>query len=236
MNMLFKPALAAGIALAALASPLATVPAAAQAAQTVRGIAVVNAAGVLVNSNAFKTAQQQRPTTYKAQIDQYNARRQAISAQLQPLVTKYQTDAGAANPNQASLQQQAAQIQQIQTAGQQELQQILAPVQLSEAYVEEQLQEKLGAAIEAAAKKKGITMVLTPDNVLYADAAYNLNQAVLDELNALVPSAQLVPPQGWLPRELREQQAQQQAAQQAAQQPAQAPAATPAARPATPGR
>lgn len=233
MTQLLKPALVAGTALAALISPMAISPAAAQAAAAaVRGIGVVNAAGVLVNTNAYKTAAQQRPVTYKAQIDQYNARRQAISQQLQPLVTKYQTDSQATNPNQQSLQTQAAQIQQIQQAGQQELQQIVAPVQLSEAYVAEQLQDKLAQAIENAAKKKGVTIVLSPEEVLYADAAYNLNQAVLDELNTLVPTAQLVPPAGWLPRELREQQAQQQAAQQQAAAPA-APAAAPAARPAT---
>jgi hypothetical protein len=54
--------------------------------------------------------------------------------------------------------------------------------------------------------------------VIKADQAYNLNQDILTELNALIPSAQLVPPAGWLPR-AREQQAQQQA--QAAAQPQQ---------------
>ena len=231
MTNLLKPALA-GVALAALMSPLAIAPAMAQAAApAVRGVGIVNVAGAVANSNAFKTAATQRQTTYKAQIDQYNARRQQLAAQLQPLVTKYQTDSRAATPNQASLQQQAAQIQQLQQAGQQELQQIVAPVQLSEAYAEEQIQDKLAAAIEAAARKKGVSLVLTPDNVLFADAAYNLSQAVVDELNTAIPSVAVTPPAGWLPRELREQQAQAAGAQ--------APAATPpaAARaPATSGR
>ena len=223
MNMLLKPVLAAGVALATLSAPAAFAPA---AAQQVNGIAVVNAPLVIANSNAFKTAQTQRPVTYKAQIDQANARRTAIATQLQPLYTKLQADSQAANAaqNQAALQQQALAIQQIEQNGQRELQQILGPVQLSQAYVEEQITDKLAQAIEAAAKKKNVTLVLTPDNVLFADAPYNLNQGVLDELNALIPSAQLVPPQGWLPRELREQQAAAAAAQ--GQQPA---AATPAA-------
>ena len=242
MTNLLKPAMAAGIALAAFAAPLALSPVAAQAArpaaaagaaQVIRGIAVVNAPAVLANSAAYKAAAQQRPVTYKAQIDQYNARRAAIAAQLQPLVTKYQTDAAAPNPNQASLQQQAAQIQQIQDAGQRELQQIVAPVQLSEAYVEEQLQDHLGQAIQNAARKRGVTLVLSPDTILYADSpTYNLSQQAVDELNLLIPAAQVVPPAGWLPRELREQQAQQAAAQQASQQGAPAPAAAaPAAGP-----
>jgi Skp family chaperone for outer membrane proteins len=226
MRNLLKPAAAAGLALAALTSPIAIAPASAQA---VRGIGVVNVQGVVANSEAYKTAAQQRPVTYKAQIDQANARRAAVSAQLQPLYTKLQADSQAANANQQSLQTQAGQIQQIEGAAQQELQQILGPVLLSQAYVEEQIQDQLSAAIQNAAKKQNVSLVLTPDNVLYADAAYNLNQAVLAELNGLLPAAQLVPPAGWLPREVRQQQQQQAAAQ------GQAPASAPAA-PAVQGR
>ena len=88
MKIILKPALAAGIALASLAAPAMMAPA---AAQTVQGLAVVNVPAVVANSNAFRTAQQQRPVTYKAQIDQANARRDAIAAQLQPLYTQFQT-------------------------------------------------------------------------------------------------------------------------------------------------
>lgn len=227
MKLFSKTLLAAGIALAAVASPLAVAPALAQAAPT---IGVVNVPAVIGNSTAFRTAEQQRPTTYQAQISQAEARRTAIAAQLQPMVTKLQTDSQAANPNQQALQTLAQQIQQIEQAGQQELQTILQPVALSRAYVEEQIYDKLPAAIEAAAKKKKVTLVISPDVVLFADAQYNLNQGVLDELNAALPAAQLTPPQGWLPREMREQQAQQQAAA-AAQQGAARPAAAPAAAP-----
>ena len=44
--------------------------------------------------------------------------------------------------------------------------------------------------------------------------AYNLNQAIIAELNTLLPSAQLVPPAGWQPREVREQQRRSRPAQQ----------------------
>ena len=211
MIKLLKPALAAGLATALVAAPAMIAPAAAQQAS----IAVVDAQRVVLLSSAFQTAAQQRPVTYKAQIDQATARRQAISAQLQPLYQKLQADSQAANAaqNQASLQQQYAQIQQIEAAGQQELNQILAPVQLSQAYVEEQITDQLSTAIQNAATKKNVTLVMQPDGVLYATAAHNLNQDVLNELNALIPAAQLVPPQGWMPREIREQQAAEAAAQ-----------------------
>ena len=217
MIKLLKPALAAGLAAAALASPAMLAPA---AAQQVAGIGVVSPQAVLVNSTAFQTAQQQRPATYKTQIDQANARRQAIATQLRPLYERLQNESRAANAaqNQAALQQQYSQIQQIEAAGQQELNQLLEPVQLSQAYVEEQITDQLSTAIQNAATKKNVTLVITPESVLYATAAYNMNQDVLAELNALIPAAQLVPPQGWLPREMREQQAAQAAAQ--GQQPA----------------
>lgn len=220
MKNLVKPALAAGLAVASV-SPLAIAPA---AAQVVKGVGVVSLPAVIANSNAFKVAEQQRPVTYKAQIDQATARRQAIANQLQPMYTKIQTDQQN-NVAQATLQQQANSIQQIEAAGQRELQQILAPVAMSRAYVQEQIEDKLDDAVQAAAKKKNITLILDAANgqVIYADAAYNMTQAVLDELNTQLPSAQLVPPEGWEPREVR-QQREAAAAQQAAQgQPAQNP-------------
>jgi Skp family chaperone for outer membrane proteins len=218
MKILSKTLLAAGIAVAAL-SPVAIAPA---SAQIVKGIAVVSLPAVVANSNAYKVAEQQRPVTYKPQLDQAEARRAAIAAQLQPLVDKFNKDR-AANPNNPALQQQAATIQQINQSGSQELQQMVAPVALSRAYVTEQIEDKLDTAVQNAAKKKGVQLVLDPTQgaVLYADAAYNMTQDVLNELNTLLPSAQLVPPQGWLPREAREQQAAQAAAQgQAPQNPA----------------
>lgn len=217
MKKLLQPVLAAGLVLTAASAPVLVAPAAAQDA---RGVGVVNLTAVVVNSNAYATAEQQRQTTYKAQIDQAQARQQQLAAQVQPLADKFNTDRQAANPDQASLQQQLVQIQQIQQAGQRELQEILAPIALSRAYVTEQIEERLDAAVQAAASKNNVTLVLdaSAGQVLYADAAHNLNQAVLDELNAALPSAQLVPPQGWLPRELREQQAAAQGAQQPAQQ------------------
>lgn len=223
MKIFSKSLLAAGIAFAAL-SPIAAAPA---AAQVVKGIGVVSLPAVVANSNAYKTAEQQRPVTYKPQLDQAEARRAAIAAQLQPLVDKFNADRQA-NPNNPALNQQAQTIQQIQQSGQQELQQLVAPVALSRAYVTEQIEDRLDTAVQNAARKKNIQLILDPTQgaVIYADAAYNITQDVLNELNTLLPNAQLVPPQGWVPREVRQQQ--EAAAAAAVQAPA-APAATPPA-------
>ncbi|TYC92759.1 OmpH family outer membrane protein [Novosphingobium sp. BW1] len=226
-TLLKSAALASTLALASVALPGA---ASAQSGTVVPGIGVADLEGIVLSSAANQTAREQRQTTYKAQIDQANSRRAAIQAQLQPLIQKYQADSRAANPNEAALQQQAQQIQQIQQQGQQELQQILAPVSLSEAYVNEQIEDKLNDAVKAAMTKKKVTILLNPQSIqAITDGAYSLNQDILAELNTAIPTAQIVPPEGWEPRQVREARARQQQAGQA-QAPAAGNAAAPAGR------
>ncbi len=220
MKTISKSLAAASLVLAG--SQLAMVTPA--AAQAVKGIAVANPTAIVALSNAFKVAEQQRPVTYKPQIDQANARKAQIEAQLRPMATKLQADAQAPNAaaNQAALQQQYAQIQQIEQSGQNEINQLLQPVALSRAYVVEQIGDKLEQATKNAMAKQKIEILLDSGSVINAGETYNLNQAILNEVNVLLPGAQLVPPAGWLPRAKRDQQAQQQGA-------------APAAAPATPG-
>ncbi len=201
MKILFKSALVAGLVLGSV-----SLPAMAQStAPVVQGLAVANLDAVVANSNAFRTAQQQRQVTYKPQLDAAENRRKQITAQLQPLVDKFNADRQAAKPNQAALQQQAQTIQQIQETGQQELQTILQPVAYSETYVTEQIEDKLDQAVKNAMNKKKISLLIGPQAVLAVNApAYNLNQDILNELNTLIPTAQIVPPQGWEPRQIRE--------------------------------
>jgi Skp family chaperone for outer membrane proteins len=222
----FSKSLVAASLMLAGSQLVAVAPAAAQA---LKGVAVANPTAIVALSNAYKVAEQQRPVTYKPQIDQANARKTQIEAQLRPLATKIQADARAANPNQASLQQQYTQIQQIEQAGQNEINTILQPVALSRAYVVEQIGDKLEQATKQAMTKQRVEILLDSGAVINAGETYNLNQAILNELNTLLPSAQLVPPAGWLPRQQREQQAAAQQQQQAAPA-APAPGAKPSGR------
>jgi Skp family chaperone for outer membrane proteins len=217
MKTLLKSAVAASLVLGTVVAQ----PVLAQDTGTiVPGLAIANLDAVIANSNAYKTAETQRQTTYKAQIDQATARGNALNAQLKPLADKFNADRQAANPNRASLEQQAATIQQLQESGQQELQRMMQPVALSRAYTEEQIDAKIDQAVKNAMSKKKISLLLSPQSVLAVSAnAYNLNQDILNELNTLVPSVQIVPPAGWVPAQARDQQAQQAA-------PAAAPAAT----------
>ncbi len=215
------PALAAGLMLAT--APLAAVPASAEA---IKGIGIVDYNEIVAGSSAFQTAEQQRKVTYKAQFDQAERRNQEISAQLKPLIDKFNAGREAANPDRAALQNQVTQIQQIEEAGKAELQKILAPVTISRAYVAEQITDQLDTALRQAMARKKVSLILSPDGVVSAEKDYYMNDAVIAELNALLPVAQLVPPEGWLPRELRDQVAAMQAQQGgvAAPQPTAGPA------------
>lgn len=210
----------AGLSLAAFAGPAMAAPAearaaapaaarttapaaaaAAAAAKVVPGLAVVNAPEVLAATNAFKAATAERQTTYKTQIEAAQAREQQINAQLQPLVEKFNRDRQSGTVGQAALQQQAQTIQNLRNSGQKELQTMLAPVRLSQAYVEQQIGAVYNQAVSTAMTKRGITMVLPLQQGMFFTntAGYNMNAAVVSELNALLPTAKVVPPEGWQP-------------------------------------
>lgn len=224
-------ALAAGLLLAAAPQVHAQAAAAGQSTPggvVAAGIAIANQPAIVQNSNAFKTAIGQIPTTYKAQIDQANTRKAQITAQLKPLYEKLDADSKAPNPNRTALQQQYAQIQEIEQAGEREIQGLVEPINIAQQYVLEQIQDKLDQAMGQAMAKRKVTVVIDAQSVLKADQVYNLNQDVLNELNTIIPTANIVPPAGWLPRAQREAQAKQAAAAAAAQQGAAPAAAAPA--------
>lgn len=225
--------LAGGIALALslLAQPLtaqtrpaAAAPAAAPRAAIVPGVGVADLQAVVFSSNAYRVGMQNRQAQYKGVIDAAQARARQIDAELNRLITQFNADRAAKKPE-AQLQAQYNQIQKVKAEGEEEIKRMLVPVDLSEAYMIEQITEKLPQAVQNVLTKRGITLLLAPGAVYFANPAYDVSAAIVQELNVLLPSVQVIPPQGWLPREVREQQAAQ---QQAAQ-----PQAAPAPRPAT---
>jgi Skp family chaperone for outer membrane proteins len=223
-------ALVAGVSLAAAPAAFAQTAGGVVA----NGIGVANSQAVVFSSNAYKAAVQQLQVTYKPQFDQFKARKAALRAQLAPLVDKFKADRAAAKPDNALLQSEYTQIQQIQQTGQQELEQIIEPVNLGRQYAVETISEKLEPAVQAAMTKRRVTIVLDAQSVIKADQVYNLNQDILDQLNLIIPSVGVTPPAGWLPREQRERAAQEQAA--AAAEAAESGAAAPAAKKQPQGR
>lgn len=243
MTQTFKFAIGSALALAlvgqpalaqAAKKPAAPAPTAQRAGPIVAGLGVADLQAAMAKSNAYRVAQQNRQNTYRPTLDAAQARARAIDAQLKPLIDQFNADRAAKKPD-AVLQGEYAQIQSIQAAGEAEIKTMLAPIELSEAYVREQIADKMGQAVNNVMSKRGITLLLGPDAVILASQNYDVTDAVVAELNLLVPSVQIVPPAGWVPRAEREAAAQQQ--QQGQPRPAAAPSGTapaPAPRPAGP--
>ncbi|MET0374990.1 MAG: OmpH family outer membrane protein, partial [Rhizorhabdus sp.] len=120
---------------------------AATATAQVAGIAVGDPEAAVANSKAWATARTQIQTTYKAQLDQANTRRQAITTELQPLVAAYQKAAAAPGATEASLRTQAQAIQTREQTANAELQRLTAPASRAQAYALEQISAKLPDAV-----------------------------------------------------------------------------------------
>ncbi len=213
---------------AALVAPAATV--ATSASAQVNGVAVADPQGAIAGSRAWTAARQQIETTYKAQLDQAEARRAAIGRELEPLVQAFQTARSAPNANEAALRTQAQSIQTRQQAGEQELARLTQPAARAQGYAIEQIQARLGEAVQNAVRAKNVSLLVSPQAVLFMQPTADITSAVTAELDKLVPTVSITPPASWQPG----QQGQQGAAAGAA--PAAAPAATAPARRQSSGR
>ncbi len=209
-------------ALTMLAAP-AIVMASPAAAQSIKGLAVVDQNKAVGDSSAFRNSLTTRQTTYKPQIDQATTLMTSAQARAKPLLDQFEAERAKPTPNQETLRNLAGQIQKLETDTQNQRNQILQPLALSEAYVLEQIGDQYDAALKAAMAQTKSTVVLDISATASFDKASDITTAVTTELNRLLPNAQIVPPTGWLPRQQREALARQQAA--AAAQPA--PTATP---------
>ena len=200
--LLSQPAIAQQRRAAAAPAPVATT-----AANAVKGIAILNLEATIVNSDAYRYAMQQQQVTYKAQIDAAKQRQANFEAQAKPLVDKLNADIAAKRPD-AELQVQANTIRNLKNQADGELEQIIAPVALSDSYVKEQIAGQLDRAVQNAMTKRGVSLVLSPDAVIARSNSYDLTRDVIAELNILLPAAriQVIPPAGWVPANQRQQQ------------------------------
>ena len=193
MTQTFKFAIGSALAMA-----LACQPAFAQAARKpapapvsaprsgpiVPGVGVADLQAAMAKSNAYRVAQTNRQNTYRPTVDAAQARARQIDAQLKPLIDQFNADRAAKKPE-AVLQGQLTQIQTIQAQGEAEIKTMLVPIELSEAYVREQIADKMGQAVNNVMSKRGITLLLGPDAVILASQNYDVTDAVVAELNVL---------------------------------------------------
>lgn len=201
--------------------PAATAPAAAAQSATPRGqlapgIAIADLDAAIASSNAYRSGVQQAQQYYKPTIDAAQAKLDQYNAQLKVKVDQLKADAAAKKPD-AVLQQEYADIKKMESQRDEEVNQLIQPYVFAESYIREQIESKIGQAVQNAAAKRGFTILLRPETVYIAAPAYDVTAAIVQELNTLLPSVQIVPPAGWVPREMRQQQQQQQGQPQATQ-------------------
>ncbi|MBA14951.1 MAG: hypothetical protein CMN73_01170 [Sphingomonas sp.] len=183
-------------------------------AQSAPGIGVLDVEGAVENSQAYQAAIQQIQATYAAQIQQANDRNTAFQQEIAPQVEAFRQAQQNPNADRNALAQQYQQLQQRRQQAEQEIQQILAPVALAKAYVEEQIGNQLGGALDRVTARRQIAIVLRPEATLKFAPTVDLTADVVTELNAAVPSVSTNPPAGWQPGQQGQQQQQQPAQSQ----------------------
>jgi Skp family chaperone for outer membrane proteins len=217
-----KKLLCAGAALA-LSAALAA-PAAAQ----VNGVGVTDPAIVVASSTALQAAYQQIGTTFTAQRTQLDQQQQQLSTLLRPFDTN--GDGQLDDSERATLQGNASVSQQAQTL-EQTISQTQQPIIAARVYAIEQIAQQLNPAVQSVVSSKGVSIILSPQAVVYVSEAVDLTDEIVAALNQAVPAVSTAVPQGWQPQrssvDLYQQVQQlllasavQQAQAQAAQQPA----------------
>jgi Skp family chaperone for outer membrane proteins len=201
-----KILVASALAVATLSvSPMISAPAFAQA----KGVGVADVRIAAARSNAFQAASTQIETTYKAQIDQQQSRGQTLQAEINVLIAKYNEEAKKTPQNQTTLQAAAKAVQDKRQAAQTELGRIGAPVDLAIAYVEDQISVRMNEAVKAAMTAKKIDLLLNPDAVFARENNVDITDAVVAELNRILPTVSTAVPAGYQPGQLVQQRNQQ---------------------------
>ncbi|NJS15726.1 MAG: OmpH family outer membrane protein, partial [Sphingopyxis sp.] len=194
--------LLAATALAAATLSVSPMLAAPASAQSKTGIAVADVRVAAARSAAFTTAMTQIETTYKAQIDARDARAQTLQAELNVLVAKYNEETRKPTPNQAVVQAAGKAVQDKRAAANAEVGQLGQQVDLAVAYVEDQISVRMNDALRAAMKRLKVDLLLNPDAVLARETNVDITDAIVADLNAILPNVTIVPPAGYQPGQL----------------------------------
>ncbi|KPF64929.1 OmpH family outer membrane protein [Porphyrobacter sp. AAP60] len=186
---IFKTILApAGLALTALVA----LPAQAQ----VEGrMATVDVSRTIIGTTAFQNAYEQINQTYAQQNDL----RRAKAQERQTLLGSFDTN-GDKQVDDAELaaKQGSADFTKLQTL-EQEIQALNNQIDGARIYAIEQIIVQYAAALQDVTTRDQIKVVIDPGSLLYAPPEADITQKVTTALNAKVPSAGVVPPQGWQP-------------------------------------
>ena len=208
---------------------------AAPAAAQVNGIGVTDPSIAIASSQALQTAYQQIGTTFAAQRTQL----EQLQGQRDTLVRQFDTngDGQMSDAEQTAAQANTSAVQQLQTLDQ-TIQQVQQPINVARIYTIEQIALQYGTAVQNVVTANNISLILTPESVVFAANTVDVTAKIIAQLNTLVPTVSTSVPAGWQPQrqsvtlfqeiqQLLLTAAAQQAQQQAGQQPAAPAAAVP---------
>ncbi|MEO5705876.1 MAG: OmpH family outer membrane protein [Alteraurantiacibacter sp.] len=196
IKSVLKPALAAGIALAAFATP---------AAAQVNGVATFRPALVIALSAARQAAYQAIATQYAAQITQL----EQIGTQRSTLLRSLDTNGNGqfeeldtnGDGNLDETEQSAnPTLVQVGTLDQQ-LSQLQTPIQLAQIYAISQIAEQSGTATQEVITARGVQVLLSPDAIVYGVEGVDISEQVVTSLNTRTPTVTTAVPAGWQPDE-----------------------------------
>jgi Skp family chaperone for outer membrane proteins len=177
---------------AALLAATVSAPALAQ-------VAVADLDAAVNASAALTAARNQIKTTYKTQIDAFQARQAALATQLNPLRTEIETLSKNTATPRATLEAKVNAYRAQETNAQRELQTLANPFNRPDAFAQAQLAEKLSDAVKAAMTAKNVKVVLSPEAALAYAPDANLTADITTQLNTLVPTVSITPPANWQP-------------------------------------
>jgi len=170
-----------------------TTPAAAQ----VSGIGVADPALVIAASKALNAAYTQIGTTYAAQ----NTQLQQLTQQSQAIVKKFDKN-NDGKLDQAELQAAQADTnpdrKQLETL-QEQMNKTREPLDMAAAYAVQQIAQQLNPAVQEVVTQNRIQLLVPNGSVLYRAPAADVNQKIIDSLNAKLPQVSISPPAGWQP-------------------------------------
>lgn len=182
---------------AALALTLA-VPAAAPAQRAPNAqIVVVDTDRIYRDCNACRTAQTQLQSLGTQLQQRAQALGQPIEAELQSLqqaAAAARNQTGAARTTaEAQIQQRAQRLEQQRGAAQQELGQMEQNLRSTQANVIQQINARLNPIITSVMTQRGANLALDVGATLAHNNALNVTDQVLQQLNAQLPSVNVVP-------------------------------------------
>jgi Skp family chaperone for outer membrane proteins len=155
-------------------------------------VAVVDLERVGRECNACKTAS----AALQSQVTAFNARRQALTTQLQPERQQLQTAVTALAGKQpdAALTQRIQTFQQKESSAAQELEGKQTQIQRNQAYISQQINSKLVPLLQPAMDKRGANVLMDSGAALRFAPGLDITNDVLAALNAVLTTVSTTAP------------------------------------------